>query len=97
MAYRISRPASRDIRRIFAFSLERFGRPQAERYASEMKQTFELLATRPMIGRDRSDIRPSVRTFPCVSHVVVYQVLDDGVRILRVRHAGEDWHGSPIG
>lgn len=90
--YRLSRAASDDISHIFLDGLECFGLAQADRYHEGMAAAFEFLAAYPQAARLRDEIRPSVRVHPYRSHLILYDIMEDGrILILRVRHGREDW------
>lgn len=96
--YRLSRAANDDLFDVFVQGLDQFGPRQAERYRDAIRRTFDRLADFPEMGRARPDVGPTVRTLPFKAHVVVYRRDgDDGVLILRVRHAREDWLDDPMG
>lgn len=40
---------------------------------------------------------PVVRVHPYRAHVIVYQIENGGIVIVRVRHGHEDWESSPLG
>lgn len=55
-----------------------------------------MLGQNPQMVRERSEISPPVRVYPCGSHVIVYILDHSGeVLILRVRHGREDWQAEP--
>jgi toxin ParE1/3/4 len=56
---------------------------------------FERLVVLPEIARERTEYDPPVRIHPHRSHIIVYQVVDDQVLILRIRHGREDWASEP--
>jgi toxin ParE1/3/4 len=92
MGYRLTRDAAGDLRRIYIEGLRLFGVEQAAWYHSQLGQAFDLIATHPLMARERREITPPVRVHPCGSHVIVYVIGDNGgVLILRVRHGREDW------
>lgn len=49
-----------------------------------------LLAERPLIGRERSEISPGLRTFPVAPYVIFYRPLADGPRVMRVVRGHHD-------
>ncbi|MBE0510272.1 MAG: type II toxin-antitoxin system RelE/ParE family toxin [Gammaproteobacteria bacterium] len=92
MAYRLSRKAEEDILEIFASGAERFGVRQAELYHIELEHRFRFLAENPLAARVHDELHPPIRIYPFASHLIVYNVLDDGeVYIIRVRHGHEAW------
>ena len=62
----------------------------ADRFLDRVYQTSLLLVENPAIGRTRSDIADGVRSFVCERHVIFYEIVDDGVVVLRVWHSARD-------
>ncbi|MBU2112654.1 MAG: type II toxin-antitoxin system RelE/ParE family toxin [Gammaproteobacteria bacterium] len=92
MPYALSNKAEEDIIAIFVAGAERFGLIQAQRYHQQLTTTFEFLSDNPQAAPVREELTPSVRLHPVGSHLVIYQLeADNGVFIIRVRHAHEDW------
>jgi len=61
-------------------------------YHTLLERSFEFLAHNPFAARKRLELSPPVRIHPVQSHLVIYQVEDDGsILIVRVRHGHEDW------
>lgn len=96
-SYRVSRNAEVDLRLIFLEGMDRFGPRQAERYREAFKREFDLLAQFPDMARRRDVWPESIRAFPHGSHVILYELEDEGIVILRVRHGREDWLNDPLG
>ena len=97
MTYLLSNKAEEDIVRIFLTSTELFGPVQAERYHQQLEHVFLFLASNPEAAPERLEITPAVRIHPVGSHIVVYQVMDNGsIFIIRVRHKHEDWLADDI-
>ena len=92
-----SREADEDLIAIYEQGFDRFGRRQAERYLDDLERTFEHLAVYPGLGRLRTEHQPPVRIFPFQAHVVVYEEIDDGILVVRVRLGREDWRNDPRG
>lgn len=96
MSYRLTRRAAEDIEAIYRHGAEHFGLKQADAYHEQLERAFNFLADNPLAARARLELTPPVRIHPVGSHLVVYQVDEDGVLlIIRVRHAHEDW-ADPI-
>jgi len=51
---------------------------------------FHLLATYPRIGRERSDLRPGLRSFPVDAYVIFYRIEGEDVFILHVLDGRRD-------
>ncbi|MBV8972468.1 MAG: type II toxin-antitoxin system RelE/ParE family toxin [Sphingomonadaceae bacterium] len=89
--YRLARPAVADLRAIFRFGIERFGVAQADDYHAGLFDAFRFLAENPLAARLRREVDPPVRVWRYKAHLIFYDVLSGGVRIVRVRHGHEDW------
>ena len=97
MGYRLTRKAEEDVIRIYREGAALFGEAQAERYHFELEALFRLIATNPMLARERAEISPPVRIHPHKAHLIVYLIDEDGeVLIVRVRHGHEDWETDPL-
>lgn len=64
---------------------------QAETYLQGLGATFRLLREFPELARERDEIVPPVRIHPYRSHLIVYQVSEDAVEVIRVLHGRQDW------
>lgn len=67
-------------------SLER-----AEQVVDRIHEACELYASQPGMGQRRPDLGPELRTLAVSPHVVVYQPLPDGIRVLRIFDARRDY------
>ena len=95
--YRLSRSAELDLELIFLEGLDRFGSAQAERYKSELKSSLDRLSRFPGMAHLRMDVSPPVRIQPFRAHVIVFDVGDEGITVVRIRHGREDWMSDPVG
>lgn len=68
--YHLTPDAQRDILEIRRYTIEHWGKPQAEKYLSAMRQTIGLLAENPALGTPRPDVGAGVFSFPHASHVI---------------------------
>jgi toxin ParE1/3/4 len=80
--YVLTARAERDLLAIFLQSIELFGVPQARRYRDSLKNCFELIAGNPDMGRPASRIGEGVRRHEHQSHIILYDKVSEGVRIL---------------
>jgi len=94
---RKTREADEDLIALYIQGSDRFGVRQADSYLDELDDVFRRLVINPGLARLRTEYRPPVRVFSFKAHVVVYGEEDEGIVILRVRHAHEDWQGDPRG
>ncbi len=91
MTFRLTPKADEDVVAIYGESVARFGVRQAERYYQELTECFALLASQPHMARKRIEFDPPVRAHFHASHVITYIEVDDGILILRLFHARQDW------
>lgn len=81
--YIISPSASRDLNQIADYFLTK-NLEAGEKLFQEFNKKCQNLANFPSMGRSYAHIKPSLRGLPLDRYVILYQVLDDGVEILRV-------------
>lgn len=84
--YRLSARAGVNLRDIYLFGIETFGRRQAEKYRLGLEACFEMIARHPQIGRRSPTVRPGVRRHEHGSHVILYREEPDSVLIVAVLH-----------
>lgn len=97
MTYSLSQKADEDIIAVYIEGFHKFGATQAEKYHTELEQTFQLLSSSPKLARERVEIIPPVRIHPFKSHIIIYAVDEkDNVFILRIRHGREDWKVNSV-
>jgi len=84
--YRLSKSAAADIDEIVAFTIERWGGEQADKYLGGLEALFHIVASRPMMGRSAARVRKGLRRMEYVSHIVFYVTVPRGIRIERVLH-----------
>jgi toxin ParE1/3/4 len=63
---------------------------QADRFADTLEEKFALLATQPLMGRERSELGQTVRSLPFKRYVIFYRPITDGIEIVRVLHSARD-------
>lgn len=95
--YRLSRSADDDLNLIFWYGLENFGPTQTERYLSNLEYQFDYLSRFPGTARLRTELTPPVRAHIYGAHVIVYEIQDREIMILRIRSGRENWATSPLG
>ncbi len=90
MLLEISEAADNDIVDIYSYTAVKFGQTQAVDYLVGLDQLLISLTSNVLIGRERNEIRTSLRSIPYVAHVVFYRILPDRIRIVRIIHASRD-------
>lgn len=63
---------------------------RADTFIDYVDEALGLLATQPMLGRSREELRRSLRSFPIGRYVIFYEVIADGIAIVRVLHSAGD-------
>jgi toxin ParE1/3/4 len=91
MGYRLTNKASEDIENIFQEGIEKFGLSQAIGYIDDLEKCFEFLSANPKICRQRFEIFPPLRVHLYQAHLVFFEIIEDDILIVRVRHGHEDW------
>jgi toxin ParE1/3/4 len=84
--YKISRAAQSDLRAIWRFTVERWGRTQADIYLYEIIATLNIVAKTPGVGPDRSGIKPAYRCYPHGRHMLWYKCQSEHIVLMRVLH-----------
>ena len=78
--------AEKDLSNILAYTEERWGEAQPQRYLNRLAATLHLLAENKQMGRTFSKAHPQWRRFEQDSHIVLYSPTAEGVRIQRLVH-----------
>jgi len=63
---------------------------QADRWAEGLDQKMYLWARQPLMGRERDELMPGLRSFPFGRYVVFYIAWTDGIDVVRVLHGSRD-------
>lgn len=87
--YIISPSATRDLNQIADYFLTR-NLETGEKLFKEFNKKCKNLANFPKMGRSYAYIKPSLRGLPLDGYIIIYQVIDDGVEILRVVSGRQD-------
>jgi toxin ParE1/3/4 len=84
--FRLSRRAEEDFLQIGAFTIDRWGVDQANRYLNQLETCCRQIADMPAMGRPANEVRPDLRRIEHGRHVIFYRELSDGVLIVRILH-----------
>ena len=63
---------------------------RADALIDDFDAKFHLLAEQPMLGRSREELAPGLRSLPFGRYVIFYEVIPDGIAIVRVLHGARD-------
>jgi toxin ParE1/3/4 len=62
----------------------------AKSFVERLRPRCRLLSEQPLIGRERPDIRPGLRSLPTQNYVVFYRLVHDTLQIVSVVHGSRD-------
>jgi len=96
MPYRLSPQATDDLEALYLEGLASFGQRQADKYIASLRHVLDLIAANPHMARIRTEFDGQTRIHPHGSHMIVYEVDDRAVMILRIRHGRENWTDDPL-
>jgi toxin ParE1/3/4 len=82
--------ARRDVRTIPRYSRQMWGEAQRNAYRRALDEAFETLATYPLVGQAREDLRPGLRSLPVRQHLIFYRVGPQTVMVIRKLQAQMD-------
>ena len=89
-SYSLSPEAKNDLLDIRAYTREKWGNQQAQKYIDALEKRSDELARSPHMGRERPEIKPGYRSIAEGKHVIFYRVGDSGIEILRIPHGRMD-------
>jgi toxin ParE1/3/4 len=88
--------ARNDLLGIWQYSFEKWGASKADTYLNELDSSIRQLSQSPQLGRAIDDVRQGMRLFPCKHHIVLYQIDDESLVVVRVLHERMDIHRHNI-
>ena len=88
--YDFTQRALADLRDIARYTRETWGQRQVRLYREELELGIRKLALSPGMGRVRTDVATSVRSFPIARHVAFYVEGEGGITVLRLLHPSMD-------
>lgn len=65
----------------------------ADKVVAEIVQRFLRLAEFPEMGRERTELSPSMRSFTVGRYIIFYRTGELGVAIVRILHGSRDIEG----
>jgi toxin ParE1/3/4 len=86
----VRRPrASADLSEIWEFIAED-SMARADEFIDRIDAKLQVLASQPLMGRERIDLAPGMRSVPVAPYVIFYQPVQDRIEIVRVLHGVRD-------
>ncbi|MBL8909708.1 MAG: type II toxin-antitoxin system RelE/ParE family toxin [Archangium sp.] len=86
MKLKVTVLAREDLRHIAAFTEDRWGERQAERYIRLLDAHLRALSDRPTPGKRCDDVKPGLRRISVGRHVIFFRVGKTVITVLRVLH-----------
>lgn len=86
----LSHRAKNDIKDIYAYTLQTYGKKQAIKYLDKIESAFNMLRANPEIGRERPDIKAGYHSLTTEKHVCFYKITESGIYILGLLHGRMD-------
>ena len=93
---RIGARADEDISDIASVTEERWETAQSDDYIVTMREAFSTLCLFPSIGHRRTDLPRALRVWPVGRHLILYDVTDTELQIVRVVHNHQDLSGVEL-
>ena len=88
--YQLRQHAKEDLEQIWLYSMEQWGKAQANRYLTQLFGCLNQLADNPALGTKRDDIRPGYFSFSVLQHRVFYLPKDVGIDVIAIIHQRMD-------
>ena len=86
----IAPAAKNDLKNIYQFGLSRWGQLQSDNYLENLKSQLWLLTEQPLLGVERAELLPGIRSLTIESHILFYSVNGNKIEVIRVLHGRQD-------
>jgi toxin ParE1/3/4 len=87
--YRVSDEARADLDEIWLY-IALDNPDAADQLIRAIVSRFPMLASMPLVGRQREELAPRLRSFPVRHYVIFYRPMAHGVEIVRVLNGARD-------
>jgi toxin ParE1/3/4 len=81
--------ASADLSEIWEF-IAQDNIERADAFVDRIDEKFRALVGQPLMGRERRELGPGIRSMAMAPYVIFYEALTDGIVIVRVLHGARD-------
>ena len=82
--------AKQDLHDIYTYSLEKWGKKQADEYLKQLENSFYLLLDNPYLGKQRNDLKQGYRSLLTKKHSIFYKISNNEIIVLRILHIRMD-------
>jgi toxin ParE1/3/4 len=80
-----------DLVEIEVRGLSNYGDEQTKNYLEKIEHSIGLILDNPLLAQERQDTIRPVRIRTVGAHLIVYEVLDDCIRIVRIIYGRQNW------
>jgi toxin ParE1/3/4 len=87
---KVSREARADLKGIFEYTQQTWGRAQADKYLGMIERACYFLAKHPTSGRACDEFVPGLKCYPAGKHYIFYRNREDTIEVVRVLHQAMD-------
>ena len=70
--------------------IAQYNEEAADKLIDTINQKAILLANSPYMGQVRSELQPSIRSFPVEKYVLFYRPIENGIELVRIIHGARD-------
>ncbi len=88
--YQLSRLANQDLENIWEYSFQNWSKKQADKYVKQIIIQIKKVCSNPGLGKQISTIKPHHRMIKINSHLIVYTVEDEILKVVRIVHLTKD-------
>jgi toxin ParE1/3/4 len=88
--------ALEDIADILLYTLNEWDARTASEYDQQINNAINRLSLHPYVGRNRSDLRPRLRSVPVGEHIIIYRIEGDAIVIQHLVHRHRDFRRMKI-
>ena len=81
--------AKSDLKQIWKY-IASDSKERANGFLRTINGKLEALTKNPLMGRERDEIVPGLRSFPIGRYVIFYQPIEDGIDVVRILHGARD-------
>lgn len=86
----IAAEARADLRAIYAYSIERWGRARADTYLDELRSKMRGLGEASLSGGPADEVLPGLRRQVAGSHTIWFRIEGDRLKVIRVLHQSRE-------
>lgn len=87
---KVSREARADLKGIFEYTQQTWGRAQADKYIGLIENACHFLARHSSAGKSQNQLVSSLRRYPAGKHCIFYRNKENTIEVVRVLHQAMD-------